>query len=598
MNLITTRFFRPVAWFAFAALLLTFRQLAAQETESYPVHPDTLAHDGVPRGVVSEHRFADSHVYPGTEREYFVYVPSQYVPGRPAALMVFQDGEKYIREKSGYRIHHVFDNLIHRGEMPVTIAICVNPGVVPGADDAQSRFNRSFEYDTVSDRYASFLIDELIPRVKKSYSITDDPNLCGIAGSSSGAIAAFGVAWHRSDRFRRVFSTVGTYVGLRGGNEYPTLIRKHEPKPIRIFLQDGRNDLNIYGGSWFHANQNMLSALQWAGYQVRHAWGDGGHNGKHGAAIFPDAMRWLWSDFGDPITADASQHPEVTERFFPDMSWELISQGHQAADSLALAPTGDIYFIDGPSDEIWKIPAGGSPAEVFADDVPGASALAFDPSGHLYCARRKTQTITKISPDGRRTDLMSGVSCDHLVVIDKGIYFTGPNEAAVWYLPIENNGASASSDRPIKAADGPRRPGGLTVTPDKQFLLVVDSAGRYVWSYKIDHDTGRLVHGQEYGYMHSLQDQMTADADGITMTNDGFWLVTTESGIQIFDPPGRVHLILSRPDRSGRLTSCVFAGEKSDTLFITAGNKIFARKTKMQGIAPWETAIVPRKPKL
>ena len=217
-----------------SGLLLLTSVLAAQET--YPIHPDTLPKDGVPRGVVTQHSFAGSKIYPGTERDYSVYVPAQYDRSQPAALMVFQDGLKYVQDKGGYRIDHVFDNLIHRGEMPVTIAICVNPGIVPGGDNAQDRFNRSFEYDTVSDRYASFLIDELIPEVAKSYALTDDPNLRGIAGSSSGAIAAFGVAWHRSDQFRRVFSTVGTFVGLRGGNEYPTLIRKHEPQTDSCFF--------------------------------------------------------------------------------------------------------------------------------------------------------------------------------------------------------------------------------------------------------------------------------------------------------------------------------------------------------------------------
>ena len=261
-------------------LLLVSVPMKAQE--SYPLHPDSQVKEGVPRGKVTEYRFEKSSVFPGTERDYFVYVPAQYDPAKPAALMVFQDGKNYVRENGVWRVPTVFDNLIHEGSMPVTIALCINPGVVPGGDGAQDRFNRSYEYDTVSDRYASFIVDEMIPEVRKTYNITDDPNLRAIGGSSSGAIAAFGVAWHRPDQFRRVFSTVGTYVGLRGGNEYPTLVRKMEPKPIRVFLQDGRNDQDIYGGSWWHANTSMLSALQWAGYRVKNEWGDGGHNGKHG----------------------------------------------------------------------------------------------------------------------------------------------------------------------------------------------------------------------------------------------------------------------------------------------------------------------------
>ena len=170
----------------------------------------------------------------------------------------------------------VFDNLIHRKDMPVTIGIFVSPGVAPAANvDALSRFNRSVEYDSVTDRYARFLLDEIIPEVAKSYSLRIDGNSRAIAGASSGAIAAFAAAWQRPDAFSRVFSTIGTYVGLRGGNDFPTLIRKTEPKPLRVFLQDGSNDLNIYGGNWFLANQEMLSAFEFAGYDAEHAWGDG-----------------------------------------------------------------------------------------------------------------------------------------------------------------------------------------------------------------------------------------------------------------------------------------------------------------------------------
>tara|TARA_R110002049_G_scaffold305056_1_gene500994 strand:+ start:34295 stop:36097 length:1803 start_codon:yes stop_codon:yes gene_type:complete len=581
-----------------AILMALFACSPTQAQESYPVHPDTLPREGVPKGVVTEHQFSQSQIYPGTERDYFVYVPSQYAPGQPAALMVFQDGAKYVQEKGGYRIQNVFDNLIHRGEMPVTIAVCVNPGIVPGGDGAQARYNRSFEYDTVSDRYASFLIDELIPEVRKSYAITDDPNLRAIAGSSSGAIAAFGVAWHRSDQFRRVFSTVGTYVGLRGGNEYPTLIRKTEPKPLRIFLQDGRNDLNIYGGSWWNANQTMLSALQWAGYQVKNEWGDGGHNGKHGAAIFPDAMRWLWQDYDRTIQVDVAEHPEIEPRLIEGESWELVSEGHKYTEGPALAPNGDVYFIDGPKGEIWRIGAGEKRATRFADDLPGVSALMFDAQGRLFCARNKTMKMTRIDPDGARTDLMSGVSCNDLVVLDHGIYFTGPTEQAVWYLPIDEQGNAREGATPIKAGTGPQKPNGLIVTPDKRFLLVVDAEGRYVWSYKIDMTNGELLYGQPYSYIHTPQDDMMGGADGVTMTKDGSLLVATKLGIQIVDPPGRVHLILSRPSLTGKLSNCVLAGDEMGTLYVTCGNNVYRRKTRLDGIAPWQAPVVPKRPRL
>ncbi len=361
--------------------------------EIYPVHPDSQRQDGVPQGTVTAHRFTTSNIYPGTERDYFVYVPAQYDPSRPAALMVFQDGKNYLSAEGQWRVPIVFDNLIHRGEMPVTIAVFVNPGVVAGGEASQARFNRSFEYDTVSDRYATFLIDEILPLIGNEYAISDDPNLSGIAGSSSGAIAAFGAAWHRPDRFRRVFSTVGTFVGLRGGNEYPTLIRKSEPKPIRVFLQDGENDLNIYGGSWWNANLTMLSALQWAGYDVNNQWGQGGHNGKHGGAILPDAMRWLWADHGQPITTSTTDHPELKDRVIDGEGWQLVSTGHQYTEGPAVAPDGSVHFVDGPRGEIWRVDADGTGASKIIDDMPGVSALMFDREGRMYCAAQPSQEI-------------------------------------------------------------------------------------------------------------------------------------------------------------------------------------------------------------
>src|SRR4029434_6438394 len=195
-------------------------------------------------------------------------------------------------------------------EMPVTIGVFVAPGVVKATDAnaALDRFNRSFEYDGLGDNYARFLLEELLPEVETKKTSDGRPirlsrngNDRAIGGSSSGAICAFTAAWEQPEAFSRVFSAIGTYVGLRGGDRYHTLIRKFEPKPIRIFLQDGSNDNNIYGGDWWMANQTMERALTFAGYEVQHVWGEGGHNGRHGAALFPDAMRWLWKDWPQPV---------------------------------------------------------------------------------------------------------------------------------------------------------------------------------------------------------------------------------------------------------------------------------------------------------
>ncbi len=235
-----------------------------------------------PKGDVTKYSFSESRVFPGTVRDYWVYVPKQYDPNKPACVYVNQDGLQY-------NAPAVFDQLIAAGEMPVTIGVFVMHGRVKAPhDNALDRFNRSYEYDGLGDHYARFLLDELLPDVEKKTApdgrairLSKNGNDRCIGGASSGAICAFTAAWERPDAFTRVFSAIDTYVGLRGGNEYSTLVRKYEPKPIRVFLQDGSNDLNIYGGDWWIANQAMQRSLAFAGYEVKHVWGEGGHNGQH-----------------------------------------------------------------------------------------------------------------------------------------------------------------------------------------------------------------------------------------------------------------------------------------------------------------------------
>ncbi len=274
----------------------------------------TPAADAPPAGEVLQFSFENSRIFPGTFRDYWVYVPRQYDGTTPACVHVNQDGIQFDAPK-------VFDRLIHEKKMPVTIGVFVMHGRVKAArPDALDRFNRSYEYDGLGPDYARFLLDELLPDVETKK--TSDGRAIvlskrgldrAIAGTSSGAIAAFTAAWERPDAFTRVFSGIGTYVGLRGGHGYSTLVRKVEPKPIRVFLQGGSDDLNIYGGDWWIANQALERSLAFAGYDVRHEWGDGGHNGKHATELFPEAVAWLWRDWPQPIPAGAgsSQLQEI-----------------------------------------------------------------------------------------------------------------------------------------------------------------------------------------------------------------------------------------------------------------------------------------------
>jgi len=301
-----------IAW----VVLLCAGMVAAAPTDDiYKLGPDSQQQEGVPQGkIVGPLTLESKSVYPGTSRNYWVYVPAQYEKDKPACLMVFQDGHFFVNTKGEYRIPIVFDNLIYRREMPVTIAVFINPGRTPQQTEATDSEwgdrtnNRGMEYNALDDKYPRLICDELLPVIRKDWNISDKPEDRGIAGASSGAIAAFTVAWQRPEQFRKVISTIGSFTNIRGGHEYPNIIRKAEPKPIRVFLQDGLNDnrgvrrrggAETYDPNWdWHAqNIKMVEALKEKGYDFNYSWGLGTHNNKHGGAIMPEMLRWLWRDY-------------------------------------------------------------------------------------------------------------------------------------------------------------------------------------------------------------------------------------------------------------------------------------------------------------
>lgn len=265
--------------------------------EDYQLGKDSMRQDGVPQGKVTQHEFRSS-VFEGTLRDYYVYVPQQYTGDEPAAVMVFQDGHAYVGEKGQFRVPAVFDNLIAQGRMPVTIGIFINPGHRGDAmpDNRWRANNRSFEYDSLTDQYARFLLEEMLPEVSKTYSLSTAAKDRAICGISSGGICAFTVAWERPDQFSKVLSHVGSFTNIRGGHVYPALIRKTEPKPIRVFLQDGDGDLDNAHGNWWLSNLQMDAALKFSKYDYKFVGGTGGHNGIHGGAILPESLAWLWRD--------------------------------------------------------------------------------------------------------------------------------------------------------------------------------------------------------------------------------------------------------------------------------------------------------------
>ncbi|MCC6235814.1 MAG: SMP-30/gluconolactonase/LRE family protein [Verrucomicrobiales bacterium] len=570
------------------SLLTAIAILPVGAANDYPLTPDSLPQPGVPQGsVIDGTHLSSGTIFPGTSRSYSVYIPKQYDGSQPACLMVFQDGKGRANE---WKVTTVFDNLIHRGEMPVTLGVFVSPGVVPAAHtNAQPRFNRSFEYDSMGDRYVRFLQEEFLPFVAQQHQlrITSNPSGRAIAGASSGGIAAFTAAWERPDAFSRVFCTIGTFVGLRGGNDYPTLVRKTEPKPIRVFLQDGSNDLNIYGGNWWVANQDMLNALEFSGYEVRHAWGDGGHDGKQGAAVFPDAMRWLWKDHPQPPASHLSDAHPLAKILLRDEGWKLVSEGHQFTEGPAVNAQGEVFFTDLPNHRIHRVALDGR-VSVFAENSRNVNGLMFDDEGYLYACQHGSRRIVRYTPDGREEVVLEDAPSNDLVVRQEDGYYTDPENHRVWHV-------NAGGRRTL-ADEGIAFPNGVVTSPDQTQLYVSDSRGWFVYSFQIQPD-GSLSHRQPFFHLHVPDAATESGADGMTVDTEGRLYVTTALGLQICDQPGRVNAILPKPHRAW-LSNVVFGGPQLDELYVTCGDKVFKRRTQAKGVLSWKAPIKPPTPRL
>jgi gluconolactonase len=547
--------------------------------------------EAAPKGEVTKYTFDQSKIFPGTVRDYWIYVPKQYDPAKPACLYVNQDGVQY-------NAPAVFDKLIHKHEMPIVIGVFVTPGRVKALDGkALDRFNRSYEYDGLGDSYVRFLLEELLPAVEKKTTSDGRPirlspkgNDRGIGGASSGAICAFTAAWERPDSFRRVFSAIGTYVGLRGGNIYPTLIRHYEPKPLRVFLEDGKNDLNIYGGDWWMANQEMERALLFAGYEINHAWGDGGHSGKHATEIFPEAMRWLWKDWATPIKAGAGSQ-QLKEIVSAGEEWKLVGEGYKFTEGPAANAKGEVFFNDIPNSKTYKVGLDGQ-VSVFITDSKMANGQAFGPDGRMYVVAGGTEQI--LAYDGQMPVVIaSGFRGNDLVVRhDGGVYVTNPfgktvEPSKIWY--ISPKGDKRVVDTGLKFANG------ITVSPDQSLLYIADMRTRWVYSYQIKPD-GTLKNKQRYYHLFQPDAADDSGADGMRVDRDGRLYVATRLGIQVCDQAGRVNCILPTPN--GKVSNLCFGGANFDVLFATCGDRVYMRKMKVRGYNPFDAPQRPTAPRL
>jgi gluconolactonase len=547
---------------------------------------DSKAAGPPPKGELTQHAFDKSRIFPGTVRDYWIYVPRPYDPEKPACLYVGQDGVQY-------KAPEVFDELIHKKEMPVTIGVFITPGQVKAPNEqALGRFNRSYEYDTLSDNYVRFLLEELLPEVESKTTsdgrpirLSRDGNDRCIAGASSGAICAFTAAWERPDAFRRVFSAIGSYAGLRGGYVYPTLVRKYEPKPIRIFLQDGSDDVNNFAGDWWMANQEMERALTFAGYEVNHDWGTGGHNNQHATRIFSDAMRWLWKDWPKPVKAAAGSQ-QIRDILRPDEGWTLVAEGYKFTEGPAANERGEVFFNDIPNSKAYKIDLEGK-VSPWLSDTKQANGQAFGPDGRLYAAA--ANEVLAYDASGHATVIAEGFHGNDLVVRhDGGLYVTNPVRTAaepskVWYIKGEKRVVDA----------GLIFPNGIALSPDQTLLYVADSRSHWVYSYQVQTD-GSLAYKQKFFHLHAPDTADDSGADGMRVDRQGRLYVTTRMGIQVCDQPGRVNAIIPTPN--GRIANLCFGGPNFDIIYATCGDRVYRRKVKTQGANAYQSPIKPPTP--
>ena len=540
----------------FSILLVLFIAMSSFAQQAYnvraPFDPATVKLEEGMRGEVIKFSLSDSQIYPGTQREILVYVPRQYDGSKPACLLVCMDGILYDATT-------VMDNLIASGEMPVTIGVFVNPGVVYDEDGEVVRYNRCKEFDSTDDSFATFLENEVLTKVEgmqtesgKTIHLSLDANDRAITGASSGGIAAFTAAWNRPDLFSRVYTTVGTFVAMRGGHEYPAIVRKTEPKPLRIYMQDGWYDVwNPIFGEWFEYNLLMESAFNFAGYEVFHHWNRGNHSIKYGTLAFPDAMRWLWKGYPAKVQKGWSNNGMLQDILLKDEDWQEIA--------LPMAIDSDLFAT--------------------AD-----SSIVFSSQAHI-CMVSPAGACTRMSElkSGERL-LGNGLTARGSSLYKEGVKVAEGLSGLQAVQELADGKYLALCDSKAKSRDnvwvlhaGTKA---LAVAPDYRFCVTGEENTHHLISTIIGKD-GEMKYSEPFYYLHDLSNGVKQIAGNMAFDTKGNLYVATEMGVQVADHNGRVRAILSLP--AGRVQSLAFAG---NYLYVLCGNRLFVRKMNAEGHLP------------
>lgn len=582
---------------ASAASLAASKQSVHIIPGPYKLTADSLPQPGVPKGKTFGFSMGDSKIFPGENRGIGLYVPAQYKPETPACVFVMLDGIWWSS------VQCVFDNLIHQGQMPITIIVGLGWGETNSAHAPENpRFDRSFDFDSITPSLADFIVQELLPKVQQQKTpdglpirLSDDPNDRGIGGLSTGGIGAFTVAWQRPDAFRRVCTSVGTFVGMRGGDRYPVLIRKTEPKPLRVFINDEDHDGwpgGLEFGDWWMTNQAVVRALKFAGYQVHHAWGDEGHDAWQFETLLPQIMRWLWKDWPRPVTAGQSKNVIMQCLLNPGDNWELVRgnpaleypgfQGYAAlpvvdetstAAALAVDQKGDVYFQNPSDGGIYKLADDGH-TQLLAKVSPGNNGLTFGPDGRLYVAETAKARVLAIDTDGKVQVIATDILGRCLTMTHSGnIYVTEADQRQAFYSGkvwlIRPGGT------PVVVADKLNGPSGVSVSPDGLWMFVGESKGHHGYSYQVKLD-GTLEYGQPFYWLEVPDIANDSGVEQICMDSGGWAYAATRMGVEVFDRNGRTTGIL--PLGQQQLAGICFAGKHFQTMYVSTGKNIYRRK--------------------
>jgi gluconolactonase len=602
--------------FAFALLLAA--SAALLPADDYTLGPDSQPHDGVPKGTVTKYTLPPGKYYPGTPHNYAVYMPAQYDASKPTPFMIFLDGSQALG--NSMRVPTVFDNLIAKHDLPPMIGIFIDPGILPVVSDAdQNRYERIFEYDSLTPRFSEFLLNELIPEVAKTVNLSKNPDDRGLSGVSTGAVGAFMAAWNRPDQFHRVLSFIGTYVSMKGADGLPALVRKTEPKPIRIWMQDGTQDHIVpsepFGssafGSWPINNQVMYEALQFAGYDVKFEMGTEAHNLKQGGADFPDALRWLWRGYPEPITLHeptAAHEPgydkanRVFSTVYLDKPWEQIGGVSDPGYGLTSDRKGNLYCTPRDGTTIERIDPNGNVTR-FAPDAGRVFRLRMGPDDRLYAAIRdgifSWSTDNGVASDRKAVAAVAFGARD-FVITRKGVLYL-LHAGGIKVIDTAGHIPVAGPSRDFASGGEIGMPSGLALSPDQSMLVITAEYSRYSWSFQLAED-GTLENGEPYYRLEmpgSPDNGVETVAQGAIEDTNGMVYFATPLGIQIAMQNGRIVEILNPPiPGGGPLTAITFAGTGDQNwLYVAQDGKLFRRPVKVTGANAW-TIVKPPKPTL